>query len=139
MKKNEIGDIEKFLSFVFIILIFLGMGLGASAGLLAGIFISGNPIDMHTPLNQMEGNHIWFFLAVPGSICGIPCFSIPLFLLFLKPFYTREAVSQFAVKGRREDMQTNPLIIMLYKSTFFWIDVFYPIKNNEIKNESPRT
>ncbi len=141
VKKNEIGDSEKAWSLVFVLLIFIGMILGALVGFLIGCFINGIPLNtlMNTPLNQMKGNHIWFYLVVPGSILGLPFFTIPIFLLFLKPFYTREAVSQFAVKGRREELQNHPLIIMLYKSTFFWIDVFFPEKNQGIKNESSQT
>ena len=136
MKKNQIGDSEKALSGLFIGFVFVGMILGAVAGLMISLFITGNLSNLNLPLDQMKGNHLWHFLAVPGLVLGVPCFSIPLFLLCLRPFYTKEAVSKFAVKGRREELRTNPLIAMIYRSTFFWIDLFYSGENGQVNGET---
>ena len=111
---------EKVLGILFLIICCVGMGLGVAICYFILVAIWGSYENIPRLLFR-----VFVFISMFASI---PFISVPLFLLGLKPFYTRESVSRLLVSGRNPNLPEGSLVYMnfVYKAGFFWIDLFYP-------------
>ena|SRR5258708_5853754 len=122
------GRNEERLSLLFLILCIFGLCFGATVGFFILCVIYSVPFNGSTPVDQLSIPHFAFLFLVPLMFMGIPFFSVPVFLLVLKPLYTREGIIRFTSAGRNTNLPSGPLALMnfMYKISFFWIDLFYP-------------
>jgi len=135
MKKNEIGKVEGKL-----IIYFSGFCviLGSSIGIIVSVYIScvltGNPLDM-----KYFGTHSldpWGSkLPIIGIVIGAICIGLPLFILFIKPFYTREAIIELINKHGGSVNDSVGSAKAANRLGWFWFDLLYPAKTNGNRNE----
>jgi hypothetical protein len=111
---------EKIIGVLFLVFCVVGMGLGAALSYYILLMIYGSYESMPRLLFK-----ILLFISIVGSM---PFISVPLFLLGLRPFYTRESVSRLFVSGRNPNLPPGslPYMNLTYKIGFFCIDLFYP-------------
>ena len=116
---------EKILAIIFLAFCFVGMALGATLGcyILLTIYGGYDRIPRHLV-------KVILFITMPAAI---PLFSVPFFLLVLRPFYTRESISHFFVSGRTSNLASGSLTYMnlIYKVGFRCIDLLYPKDDND--------
>lgn len=121
---SEITEKEKALAVLFFVFAIVGMGLGATFDYYILMPIFGSYESMPRPLFYIS---LWVSMFV-SMFMAIPFFSVPLFLLVLRPFYTRKSISRFLVSGRNPNLPPKALsnANLAYKVGFFWINLFYP-------------
>ena len=127
--RNRTTGFERFLAGIFIFLQLMGPILGVFIFLKIICLVTGNPLDFDAM--NATCSLICALSVIPGLTVGLLGFSIPFFLLLIKPFYNRESVTLVANKGRREELDTRFPMNVLYRTTFFWIDLFYPKKSGK--------
>ena len=128
------GGKEGALSLLFLVLCFIGIGFGTVVGLFVLYAFYNIPFGS----NATGIPHYAFWIClVPSMFMSIPFFSIPIFLLALKPFYTKEAIIRFTLSGRNTNLLSGALSLMnfIYKVAFFWINLFYPGKDAKFSDD----
>lgn len=131
MKKNSIGKIEGF----FIIGLYCICGItGASIGIIVGVYIScaltGNSLNMKyfgTPALNPWG----LKLPILGIVIGGFCIGVPLFVLFIKPFYTRQAIIELINKYGGSTTQSTGMAKTANGIGWFWFNLLYPDGNQK--------
>jgi hypothetical protein len=134
LKQNEIVGISRFYLYaVLAISFFVGEGIGFFLSFYVLFSIFGVPFSMDKPIDQMGVPRFATYVALIGGPLGTLGIAIPLFLLFLKPFYTRKAMIDFALSRKNENeleealKQYLPFLILFVKRICdYWFDLIFP-------------
>ncbi len=105
----------------------LGMLSGGIVGFYFLCFIYHVPFSLSEPMNKLGIPSISFFLLLPFAILGIPCVGIPVFLLFLRPFYSKENINRLILSGQEDVIDPGTIAFknLMNKIAFFWVDLLF--------------